>query len=481
MSLVHWWPLRGDLTNLVDISNPLVATNTSVNTVTSDGKIGNTYTNTSNSSGSLVSQKAFLLPQTQSMFCWLYMTNVYDWANLNAVCGQHRYETNSGMGITIRYNSSTSGYLSVNTGNGSSRTYNSYYGSTLLSAGKWYHVGYTYDGSKIRLYVNGKLDGTHDYTGQKQYEEPFGAFMWSFASGTIGDRTPYADYIMKGKLNDIRVYDHTLSDLEVKELSKALVVHYTFNDTLSESTTNLLPTSLQNKYVENVADAASYTITSELTASAYTLSANIKRHIGDQSPSPYVSLFVTYSDGTSENITTTTAVDGYDIRGTADGQFHYYVLTVFNTSKKTVTKVNGWILDRGSYTSGTPRYMTIQNAQLEAKDHATPYTPSSREGTPVNEAGYNYNIDNCGFVLSKDAAKGSYSSYYKNGEQYLISKSTLSVSFRRFITLSETTQPDVSMQVFIPFSLHLISNSLRKSICNIHSPPENVTPPPEFL
>jgi hypothetical protein len=220
--------------------NNLVATDTQgTNTLTTDGKIGSTYTNTSNSYGSLVSKNSFLLPQTQSMFCWLYMTSVHSGSSLNAVCGQHRHATNSGMGITVKYKDASTGYISVNTGNGSSRTYNTYCGSTELKTNKWYHVGYTYDGSTIKLYVNGKLDGTHSYSGQKLYAEHFGAYMWSFNSSVPGERAPYTAYCPQGKINDIRVYDHTLSDAEVRELSKCLVMHYTFNDPLSEGTTNL--------------------------------------------------------------------------------------------------------------------------------------------------------------------------------------------------------------------------------------------------
>jgi len=64
------------------------------------------------------------------------------------------------MGITIKYVSSTTGYLSVNTGTGSARTYNTYCGTTLLQANTWYHGGYTYDGTNIRIYVNGVCEKT---------------------------------------------------------------------------------------------------------------------------------------------------------------------------------------------------------------------------------------------------------------------------------------------------------------------------------
>ena len=78
------------------------------------------------------------------MFCWLYMTDVCSSSSLNAIMGQHRYNYNSGkgmnMGLTVKYISSTTGYLSMNTATSSGRTYNTYTSSAVLSAGKWYHV-----------------------------------------------------------------------------------------------------------------------------------------------------------------------------------------------------------------------------------------------------------------------------------------------------------------------------------------------------
>jgi hypothetical protein len=38
----------------------------------------------------------------------------------------------------------------------------------------------------------------------------------------------------------VRIYDHALSVKEIQELSKGLMLHYTFNDIGSENTTNLI-------------------------------------------------------------------------------------------------------------------------------------------------------------------------------------------------------------------------------------------------
>lgn len=234
MSLVAWYPLNGDTKNYA--SGPfgeLENTGETVNTVTNDGKIGKTYTNTSNSSGALLSTGKMDLGQKQSMFCWLYMTDVFNVENLNAIMGQHRYNYNGGkgvnMGLTVKYVSGTTGYLSVNTATSSGRTFNTYCGSTLLESGTWYHVGFTYDGSEIVLYVNGKVDNTYSFKGQVTAEDYFGAYMWSLDGTNIGDRQAVNYHNMKGKLNDIRIYNHTLSKKEVREIYTQPIVSYDFD------------------------------------------------------------------------------------------------------------------------------------------------------------------------------------------------------------------------------------------------------------
>lgn len=228
MALRVWLPLNGNLLNkgCSALTFSALTANTATNT---SGKIGSCYGNNSYTAGGLCSDNTISLGQKQSMFCWFKFTSLNSGSALGGtLVSQHRYATNSGMGITIRYASDSTGYLSVNTGNGSSRTYITYYGTTLLQANTWYHGGYTYDGSTIRIYVNGVCEKEQAFTGMYVPADYIMAFCWSFNAST--GSAVYANYKLNGYLNDVRVYDHCLSLAEIKELAKGLCIHYKLDD-----------------------------------------------------------------------------------------------------------------------------------------------------------------------------------------------------------------------------------------------------------
>lgn len=234
MSLQVWLPLNGDLRN--QGLSDLTFTGSGVTLTTNDGKMGSCYSSTG--SGYIISDKKVFLGKNQSMFCWIKPNAFNSSSSLTGICGQHRYANCVGLGITLRYASSTTGYLSVTGGDGNNRSYVTNYGSTLLTAGNWYHVGYTYDGTTVRLYVNGKLDDSYDLN-LSVAEEYFQCFMWSFHGS---NNSIFSSYGLNGKINDVRAYDHTLSAKEVKELSKGLMLHYTFNRDDYSAITNLFTT-----------------------------------------------------------------------------------------------------------------------------------------------------------------------------------------------------------------------------------------------
>lgn len=226
MSLRVWLPLNGDIKNYG--ASDLVFSNNGV-TSNASGKIGSCYYSPDYSSYSLISNKILTLGNKQSMFCWVKFVNLTSSSSLGgAMVGQHRYPSNTGMGLTFKYVSSTTGYLSINTGTGSGRTYNTYCSSTLLQANTWYHVGYTYDGSTVKLYVNGVLDGTHNVGTLSNPADYVHVFAWSFSSSSGTDI--YGGYHLYGYLNDVRIYDNVVSYDEVKEISKALVAYYPLNN-----------------------------------------------------------------------------------------------------------------------------------------------------------------------------------------------------------------------------------------------------------
>lgn len=234
MSLQVWLPLNGDLRN--QGLSDLTFTGSNVTLTTNDGKMGSCYSSTG--SGYIISDKKVYLGKNQSMFCWVKPNAFNSSSGLTGICGQHRFPSCIGLGITLSYVSATTGYACITCGNGSNRWYREHRGSTLLTAGNWYHIGYTYDGTTVHLYVNGKLDGSYDLN-LATVEDYFQCFMWSMtASGNV----LYNGYGLNGKLNDVRAYDHTLSQKEVKELSKGLMLHYTFNRDDYSAITNLFKT-----------------------------------------------------------------------------------------------------------------------------------------------------------------------------------------------------------------------------------------------
>lgn len=233
MALRIWLPLNGSYTNF-GLSD-LVFSNLSTSNTTSNasGKIGTCYNNNSSTNGGLVSNTTINLGLNQSMFCWVNFTSLTSNSNLGAgLVSQHRYPKNTGMGLTIKYISSTTGYLSVNTGTGTNRTYNEYCGTTLLKASTWYHVGYTYDGSNIKLYVNGVCELVQPFINMSVPADYITVFAWSMTTG----QTVHNNYKLQGKLNDVRIYDHCLSQKEIKEISQALVLHATLDDSYMTTT-----------------------------------------------------------------------------------------------------------------------------------------------------------------------------------------------------------------------------------------------------
>ena len=92
-----------------------------------------------------------------------------------------------------------------------------------LTTQTWYHCVFVYDGSSVKLYINGELKDTR--SGSLEAKTPSGKYQ-------IGRDYRTGETAFYGKMNDFRVYDNALSVKEIKEIynNSFLIAHYTFSD-----------------------------------------------------------------------------------------------------------------------------------------------------------------------------------------------------------------------------------------------------------
>jgi len=77
-----------------------------------------------------------------------------------------------------------------------------------LEVDRWQHVAISYDGiSDVSFYINGELDKTIGYT--------IPGVVGGALNVTLGGELPDADTNFNGMIDDVRIYDRTLSDEEV--------------------------------------------------------------------------------------------------------------------------------------------------------------------------------------------------------------------------------------------------------------------------
>lgn len=209
MSLLIWLPLNGDLTQQ-GLSNVTVTNNGA--TVDNNGKIGKCY-----SFGSAkritVSQPANLSTAAASLSCWV---NLSTWGT--------SYDSLVNLSTGTGWNDTRLAFVRNNTANrigfciANGSTFNITVMTSDLPLNTWTHLTGTFDGSTIKIYVNGVLNNSTTTT--------FNSIVYSNAVLNIGSWSNSNNYPINGKLNDVRVYNHALSAKEVKELAKGLVLHY---------------------------------------------------------------------------------------------------------------------------------------------------------------------------------------------------------------------------------------------------------------
>src|SRR5258707_7115543 len=77
---------------------------------------------------------------------------------------------------------------------------------TALAVNAWSHVALTWDGSTMRLYINGVEAENHARTGTLQS---------TTTPLRIGNNSPYGEFF-QGLIDEVRIYNRTLSAVEIQ-------------------------------------------------------------------------------------------------------------------------------------------------------------------------------------------------------------------------------------------------------------------------
>lgn len=381
MSLQVWLPLTKDLRQQ-GISS-VIATNSGTTYSSTGGKLGGCYTIAPTSGITLPASAMTSFTTECSVAFWIKINSwkssydTYFQAGLNSTPWAHyrfgilRYNTGSNLCFTITNSSGSSSSASYITSN--------------LETGVWYHLVFTYTAGKVKCYRNGVLD--------KEYTTTIVPDFAGITNISIGRGTNGSSYPTDCNMNDFRIYDHCLSSMEVKEISKGLVLHYSLNDKYCESVTNLASTATGGwnnsgnctRLFNDTSLDSSKPTPGPVISIKITTAGNCALTCGTTSAShPLKTLTFSvwcYLSGPQEGnviYIRSTKTDGnvgsFEYNGSADPR--NWPLNKWIRLEKTITTASdATTFYFCTYANILNRYVALNGWQIEEKSHASPWTP----------------------------------------------------------------------------------------------------------
>lgn len=428
MSLVVWYPLQGDTLNRGTLGAEL---NPTASGVTYEvGILGQSLHR-----GSLVqtaAQAKKWIGNTVTIAMWVYIRPDGTWSNgAPFFCGS--------SGMTAPYNRKFSMFCYDGTTDGSAKTSlhcswqhdesnDTYWGcayKNFFELNKWVHLCIVQDAATetITVYRNGD-----------EYSKTAVPGLASMKIAQIQDSVPFCPSVDYQQLCDIRIYDHALSQLEVKELSRALVLHHSFDSILDESTQNIYQgktfegwgsewTMVPNTYAgnkvyknkitnPNISNNAGFAYTSAFaysqvqTTDPYVTLSFQKRLITPYSKALGGYIRIKYTDGAEAVHGWTYDNPDWATDASSVGKWEQVTAYAALSPGRTAQSITNMYVYADYATAGECEFACIQ---IEPKDHATPYTPTSRPSMINNETGLSQPVEKYNIRLSSDAASGEYS------------------------------------------------------------------------
>lgn len=315
-----------------------------------------------------------------------------------------------------------------------------------IELNKWYHAAMTINSTELKLYVDGELFNTKTLTLVPNYEQSNNKFViGKMAHGYTGTGSYFP---FNGYVNDVRIYDHCLSPLEVKEISQGLVLHYKLDNQYTESTINYLSgkseqfvgiwgsygfgsrgeisdggiapalsgqTALVTNKIEDTTNVAT-----EMATTFYSNQSTIMNNGDTFTASCYIK-------GKGSTIGKRCQIHIYNTNGTNTvSTGTQYTLTdewqrvthTMTWTHETASNNQGNCYIVGYISSGEGFY--VSNWQVEKGNHATPYVASSRETAGIcDSSGYGYNGTITGTLITQQNSDRYNVSSYFNGSSYI--------------------------------------------------------------
>jgi len=233
MSLLVWMPLNGNIEN-----KGLLNINPTINNIgTWDSKssiLDKSYK--TNTGGIINLNNNISLNSTFSFSVWVKVNSFSNFGRVFSLINNYNEDS---IGLCADNTSSKLGFYIYKDINGTKTKLLDIY-SFPVSANEWNNIIIVVNGTNVKLYQNGTLveETTMSYTYEK-----------TTTINLIGG--VHNGYVISSFLNcnvnDFRIYDHSLSTKEVKELSKGLILHYPMNNNgLGYVNPNLIANSLPN-------------------------------------------------------------------------------------------------------------------------------------------------------------------------------------------------------------------------------------------
>lgn len=445
MSLVYWFPLTSDLHNrgLSSLANASVQSGCSLS---SDGKLGGCYKNTG-TTANVATPISFSADQF-TLCAWVRIdARTNGWHRAVGLSGSGTY-----MGMVCENTNGTSvGFHYYKTIDGTNTSiFDTYPCSPTV--GVWYHYAMCYDGTRYYVYLNGSKIA--DAVANKPNIRAEMTTLWLFG----GTNNNY----VKDSINDVRIYSHCLSPLEVAEIAKGMILHYPMTgggrgcDNLLKytavNTTNqtLLGNSIngawKNLPLTTIDGFACYNYPKSYSPTGFH-SGQWLKNMSANTTYTY-SAWLYFTSDIAFNFQSLGHFQVYNSDSTASDKAHEDVVSARIYEPSTI-KANTWTKVRitfttnnlaGSYFTVYPRYNVAANVgelyfrdcKLELSDHSTPWIPNNidneyttmgyNDKTEYDVSGYLHNGTLNGSVsYSSDTTRYSVSTKITDGRTNYIS------------------------------------------------------------